>query len=190
MWLASSSASSTSMILIYCSTSTSTYTSTSTSSMKLHYSFRICLQYGCWFGGEANSVYTDYIVSSASNGKIQAGVFVFVLLGYIVSSSSKPYQPPQARNKHVNVIFTQSGKTYNPPVNPNDQPNDSETPINFDSDNEDEEPTPQPNLKELKPIKETLILKPYKPKIPYPQCLEKEKMEAQYGKFLDMIRAV
>ncbi|GJX39560.1 reverse transcriptase domain-containing protein [Tanacetum coccineum] len=112
MWLASSSssfssASSTSLILIYCSTSTSTSTSTS-SSMKLHHSFRICLQYGCWFGGkliqklrqkevdkesyvktcsmnwgEANSFYTYYIVSSASNGKIQAGAFVFILVGYI-----------------------------------------------------------------------------------------------------------
>ncbi|GJW19836.1 hypothetical protein Tco_0027272 [Tanacetum coccineum] len=29
-------------------------------------------------------------------------------------SSSKPYQPPQARNKHVNAVFTQSGKSYDP----------------------------------------------------------------------------
>ncbi|GJY93615.1 hypothetical protein Tco_0509397 [Tanacetum coccineum] len=35
----------------YFSDSTSTSTSTS-SSMKLHHSFRICLQYGCWFGGK------------------------------------------------------------------------------------------------------------------------------------------
>ncbi|GKD02838.1 hypothetical protein Tco_1177812, partial [Tanacetum coccineum] len=48
MWLAFSSAFSTSPILyFYCSTSTST-----SSSMKLHHSFRICLQYGCWFGGK------------------------------------------------------------------------------------------------------------------------------------------
>ncbi|GKF07622.1 hypothetical protein Tco_0041846, partial [Tanacetum coccineum] len=65
-------------------------------------------QYECWFGGkliqklrqkevdeescmktcsmnwgEANSVYTSYIVSSASNGKIQAGALIFVLVGYI-----------------------------------------------------------------------------------------------------------
>ncbi|GJY56511.1 hypothetical protein Tco_0455626 [Tanacetum coccineum] len=33
--------------------------------------------------GEANSVYTSYIVSSASNGKIQAGALIFVLVGYI-----------------------------------------------------------------------------------------------------------
>ncbi|GJZ17460.1 hypothetical protein Tco_0553583 [Tanacetum coccineum] len=92
-------------------------------------------------------------------------------------SSSKPYQPPQAQNEHVNVVFTRSGKSYDLPVNPNDQ-NDSETPINFDSDNEDDEPTPQPKPKNPKPVKETPIPKPYKPKIPYPQRLRKEKMEA------------
>ncbi|GJY98887.1 hypothetical protein Tco_0516317 [Tanacetum coccineum] len=54
--------------------------------------------------------------------------------------NSNAYQPPQSRNEHVNDVFTRSGKSYNPPVNPND----SETPINFDSDDEDEEPTPQP----------------------------------------------
>ncbi|GJR83471.1 reverse transcriptase domain-containing protein [Tanacetum coccineum] len=102
-------------------------------------------------------------------------------------SSPKPYQPLQARNEHVNVIFTWSGKSYNLPINPNDQQNDSETPVNFDSKDE-EESTPQP--KTQKPVKETRIPKPYKPKIPYPQRHQKEKMEAQYGKFLDMIRSV
>ncbi|GJX49908.1 hypothetical protein Tco_0276753 [Tanacetum coccineum] len=105
-------------------------------------------------------------------------------------SSSKPYQPPQARNEHVNAVFTRSDKTYDPPINQNDQPNDSETHINFDSDDEDDEPTPQPKTQTPKPVKETPIPKSYKPKIPYPQRLRKEKMEAQYGKFLDMIRAV
>nr|GEV69951.1 reverse transcriptase domain-containing protein [Tanacetum cinerariifolium] len=105
-------------------------------------------------------------------------------------SSSKPYQPPQARNKHVNVVFTQSGKSYDPPINLNNQQNDPETPINFDSEDEDEESTPQPKFQTPKPIKETLIPKPYKPKTPYPQRLRKEKMEARYGKLFDMIRAV
>ncbi|GKC98729.1 hypothetical protein Tco_1169004 [Tanacetum coccineum] len=53
---------------------------------------------------------------------------------------------------------------------------------------EEEESTPQP--KTQKPVKETPIPKPYKLKIPYPQRLRKEKIKAQYGKFLDMIRAV
>ncbi|GKB29926.1 reverse transcriptase domain-containing protein [Tanacetum coccineum] len=78
----------------------------------------------------------------------------------------------------------------NPRDNLNDQQNNSENPINFDSDNEDGEPTSQPKTQPPKPVKETLLPKPYKLKIPYPQCLRKEKMEAQYGKFLDMIRAV
>ncbi|GJU41450.1 reverse transcriptase domain-containing protein [Tanacetum coccineum] len=92
--------------------------------------------------------------------------------------------------QHVNVVFTRSGKSYNPPVNPNDQQDNSETPINFDSDDEDDEPTPQPKIQTQKLVKETPLPKPYKPKITYPQCLRKEKMEAQYGKFLDMIRVV
>ncbi|GJX58149.1 hypothetical protein Tco_0289539 [Tanacetum coccineum] len=53
--------------------------------------------------------------------------------------NSKAYQLPQSRNEHVNAVFTRIGKSYNPPVNPNDQQNDSETPINFDSDDENEE---------------------------------------------------
>ncbi|GJU95720.1 reverse transcriptase domain-containing protein [Tanacetum coccineum] len=74
--------------------------------------------------------------------------------------------------------------------NPNDQQKDFETPINFDSDEEDKESTPQPKTQNPKPVKETPLPKPYKLKILYPQRLRKEKMEAQYGKFLDMIRAV
>ncbi|GKD09466.1 reverse transcriptase domain-containing protein [Tanacetum coccineum] len=104
--------------------------------------------------------------------------------------NSKAYQPPQSRNENVNAIFTRSGKTSNPPVNPNDQQDNSENPINFDSDDEDDEPTPQPKIQTQKPAKETPLPKPYKLKISYPQRLRKEKMEAQYGKFLDMIRAL
>ncbi|GJT99036.1 reverse transcriptase domain-containing protein [Tanacetum coccineum] len=100
------------------------------------------------------------------------------------------YQQPQSHNEHVNVVFTRSDKSYNPPVNPNDQKDNSETPINFDSDDEDEEPTPQPKTQHTKPVKETLLPKPYKPKILYPQRLRKEKMEAQYKKNFNMIRAV
>nr|GEV50942.1 reverse transcriptase domain-containing protein [Tanacetum cinerariifolium] len=104
--------------------------------------------------------------------------------------NSKAYQPPQSCNEHVNVIFTRSGKSYNPPVNPNDQKDKSKTPVNFDSDDEDDEPTLQSKTQYPKPVKETPLPKPYKPKIPYPQRLRKEKMEAQYEKFLNMICAV
>ncbi|GJX37523.1 reverse transcriptase domain-containing protein [Tanacetum coccineum] len=57
-------------------------------------------------------------------------------------------------------------------------------------DDEDEESTPQPKTQNPKPVKETSLYKPYKPKIPYPRRIRKEKMEAQYGKFIDMIRTV
>ncbi|GJS84970.1 hypothetical protein Tco_0751511 [Tanacetum coccineum] len=58
--------------------------------------------------------------------------------------NSKAYQPPQAHNEHVNVVFTRSDKSYNPPDIPDDQQDNSKNPINFDSDDEDDEPTPQP----------------------------------------------
>ncbi|GJX24627.1 hypothetical protein Tco_0230923 [Tanacetum coccineum] len=61
-------------------------------------------------------------------------------------NNSKAYQPPQSRNEHVNAVFTKSGKSYDPPDNLNDQQNNSENTINFDSDDEDDEPTPQPKL--------------------------------------------
>ncbi|GJT38341.1 hypothetical protein Tco_0938206 [Tanacetum coccineum] len=78
-------------------------------------------------------------------------------------------------------LVEESGETYDPSVNPNDQQNNYETPINFDSEDDEEESTPQPKSQIPKPFKETLVPKPYKPNIPYPQRLRKEKMEAQYG---------
>ncbi|GJS97263.1 reverse transcriptase domain-containing protein [Tanacetum coccineum] len=88
---------------------------------------------------------------------------------------------------HVNAIFTRSGKTYNPSTNPN-----TKTAVFLD-DSEDEveevekEAEPQPK----KPTQtDTSPLKAYKPKIPYPRRLNKEKLEARYAKFLDMIKEV
>nr|GEU70050.1 reverse transcriptase domain-containing protein [Tanacetum cinerariifolium] len=90
-------------------------------------------------------------------------------------SSSKPYQPSKAQNKQVNVVFMRSGKSYDPSINPNDQQNNFKTHVIFDSDDEDEEATPQPKPKDPKPVKENPLPKPYKPKLPYPQCLRKKK---------------
>ncbi|GJR46011.1 reverse transcriptase domain-containing protein [Tanacetum coccineum] len=101
-------------------------------------------------------------------------------------NNSKAYQPPQSRNEHVNVVFTRSGKSYDPPDNPNDQQNNSENPINFDSDDEDDEPTPQPKNQLLKPVKEQRYQNHTNQRFHILNALEK-KMEAQYGKFLDMI---
>ncbi|GJZ59124.1 hypothetical protein Tco_0614940 [Tanacetum coccineum] len=69
-------------------------------------------------------------------------------------SSSKPFQPPQARNEHANVVLTWSSKSYDPPSNPNHQQIDFENPINFDTKDEEEESTPQPKSQTLKLIKE------------------------------------
>ncbi|GJW30947.1 reverse transcriptase domain-containing protein [Tanacetum coccineum] len=105
-------------------------------------------------------------------------------------SNSKAYQPPQACNEHVNAVFTRSGKSYNPPDNPNDQQNNSENPINFDSDDEDDEPTTQLKTQPAKPVKETPLPKPYKPKIPINIPLVDVLAEMpNYGKFLkELIR--
>ncbi|GJT54068.1 hypothetical protein Tco_0989122 [Tanacetum coccineum] len=35
------------------------------------------------------------------------------------STNDKSYRPSPTQNKHVNVVFTRSGKTYDPPVNLN-----------------------------------------------------------------------
>nr|GEV21860.1 reverse transcriptase domain-containing protein [Tanacetum cinerariifolium] len=88
-------------------------------------------------------------------------------------SNSKAYQLPQARNEHVNFMFTRSGKSYNPPDNMDDQQNNFENPINFDRNDEDDEPTLKPKTQPTNLVKETPLAKPYKPKTPYPQCLRK-----------------
>ncbi|GKB08504.1 reverse transcriptase domain-containing protein [Tanacetum coccineum] len=92
--------------------------------------------------------------------------------------------------RHVNVVFavfTCSGKTYDPPANPNTKPavflNDSED--EAEEVKKEAEPLPKkPNQIDSPP------LKAYKLKIPYPQRLNKEKIEARYAKFLDMIKEV
>nr|GEV01998.1 reverse transcriptase domain-containing protein [Tanacetum cinerariifolium] len=77
----------------------------------------------------------------------------------------KASQPPQARNEHVNIVFTRSGKSYNPPDNPDDQQNNFENPINFDSDDEDDEPTLELKTQRTNPVNKIPLPKPYKPKI-------------------------
>nr|GEW15956.1 reverse transcriptase domain-containing protein [Tanacetum cinerariifolium] len=82
-----------------------------------------------------------------------------------LTSNDKPYRPPPARNEHINVVFTRSGKTYDPPVNPNAKP------IIFLDDSKDEADEVKKEAEPL-PKKPThadpLPLKAYKPKIPHP----------------------
>ncbi|GKB82992.1 reverse transcriptase domain-containing protein, partial [Tanacetum coccineum] len=95
-------------------------------------------------------------------------------------SSPKPYQPPQARNEHLNPVFTRSGKSYDPPDNPNYQENDPETPINIDSSDKDDGPTPQPKPKTSKPNEGIEILHSSKGTI-----LE-ENLFAEFDEFMAM----
>ncbi|GJX67408.1 hypothetical protein Tco_0303135 [Tanacetum coccineum] len=99
----------------------------------------------------------------------------------------RPYRPLPAQNEHVNIVFTRSGKTYGPPANPN-----IKIAVFLDnSEDEAEEVKKEAEPLPKKPTQtDTPPLKAYKPKIPYPQCLNKEKMEARYAKFLDVIKEV
>ncbi|GJX10444.1 hypothetical protein Tco_0200303 [Tanacetum coccineum] len=103
------------------------------------------------------------------------------------TSNEKPYRPPIAQNEHVNSVFVHSGKTYDPPANPN-----TKTSVYLDdSGDEVEEVEKEAEPLPKKPTQtDAPPLKAYKPKIPYPQFLNKEKMEARYAKFLDMIKEV
>ncbi|GKB86889.1 hypothetical protein Tco_0959161 [Tanacetum coccineum] len=79
--------------------------------------------------------------------------------------NNKPYRPPPARNEHVIAVFTQSGLTYDPPVNPNIKI----TVINDDSEDEVDEAEKEAELTLSKQTKsDPLLLKAYKQKIPYP----------------------
>ncbi|GJZ85044.1 reverse transcriptase domain-containing protein [Tanacetum coccineum] len=95
-------------------------------------------------------------------------------------NSSKLYQPPHARNEHVNAIFTQSGKSYDPPTNPSNLQNDSETPINFDSEDEDKESTPQPKSQTPKPNERKIS-------IPTAPIVINENMLVEVGKFIFLV---
>ena len=152
-------------------------------------------------------------------------------------NQSGRYQPPQARDEHVNAIITRSGKSTG-------QENDAETkkaktdsnatqsnsvrrsqssegsPVDEKYSNatqspgmrrseadptygtfvdieiedvDEDESEPKQDGPSTKEEPKTVLhpeIKAYKPKIPYPQRLRKEKMKEQYGKFVDMIKSV
>nr|GEY07993.1 hypothetical protein [Tanacetum cinerariifolium]GEY07996.1 hypothetical protein [Tanacetum cinerariifolium] len=102
--------------------------------------------------------------------------------------NSKTYQPPQARNENGNVVFTKSGKSCNLPGNSNDQLDKSKTPINFDSNDEDDEPTPQQKIQNPKPVKETPLPKSYRPRISLSlETLKPTKMSVRLADSIDVI---
>ncbi|GKF06993.1 hypothetical protein Tco_0041217 [Tanacetum coccineum] len=75
-------------------------------------------------------------------------------------TNDKPYRPPSTRNEHVNAVFTWSGLTYHPSINPNAKT----TVIHDDSEDEVDEAKKE--------------------------RLRKEKMEERYAKFIDLIKEV
>ncbi|GKB14585.1 hypothetical protein Tco_0848508 [Tanacetum coccineum] len=77
--------------------------------------------------------------------------------------------------------------TYDPPVNPNAKT----TIIHDDSEDEVDEAEKEVESSSSKQTKSSPpSLKAYKPKIPYPQRLRKEKMEERYAKFIDLIKEI
>ncbi|GKC45559.1 hypothetical protein Tco_1063281 [Tanacetum coccineum] len=85
------------------------------------------------------------------------------------------------------LVRFQSGKTYDPPVNPNA----ITTVIHDDSEDEADEAEKEVESSSSKQAKsDPLPLKSYKLKIPYPQRLRKENMEERYAKFIDLIKEV
>ncbi|GKB33752.1 reverse transcriptase domain-containing protein [Tanacetum coccineum] len=101
--------------------------------------------------------------------------------------NDKPYRPPSTQNEQVDAVFTRSGLTYDPSVNPNAKT----TVIYDDSDDEVDKAEKEVEPSSSKQTKsDPLPLKAYKLKIPYPQRLRKEKMEEHYAKFIDLIKEV
>ncbi|GJS72732.1 reverse transcriptase domain-containing protein [Tanacetum coccineum] len=69
-------------------------------------------------------------------------------------SNDRPYRPPSAQNEHVNVVFTCSGKMYNPPANPNATIINNDDKDEVDKTKKEEEPSsPKQTKIDLPPLK-------------------------------------
>nr|XP_043625545.1 uncharacterized protein LOC122596969 [Erigeron canadensis] len=104
------------------------------------------------------------------------------------------YKGPQHRNETVNAISTRSGKVVSSPIDKSCVSIVSPQVEQFDEDVDEEVEMESPPVvttpvPKATPIKEPKV-KPYKPKVPFPQRLRKEKIQEQYNKFFDMIKSV
>nr|XP_043619772.1 uncharacterized protein LOC122591576 [Erigeron canadensis] len=104
------------------------------------------------------------------------------------------YKGPQHRNETVNAISTRSGKVVSSPIDKSCVSNVSPQVKQFDEDVDEEVEMESPlvvttPVPKATPIKEPEV-KPYKPKVPFPQRLRKEKIQEQYNKFFNMIKSV
>ncbi|GJT29249.1 reverse transcriptase domain-containing protein [Tanacetum coccineum] len=114
---------------------------------------------------------------------------------FLEGTPARVLRPPPARNEHVNVVFTRSAKSYDPPVNPNDKP----TLIHDDSDDEDDEaerkeepfsskPTQSDMIKEVRinvPLVDILVGMPNYRKLLKDLVSNKSKMEKISAAFLN-----
>nr|XP_043612624.1 uncharacterized protein LOC122584647 [Erigeron canadensis] len=107
--------------------------------------------------------------------------------------SGAKYNHPNARNEQVNAITTRAGNSYN---SANVSPNvvtplvQIEPEVAVDEEIEMEPIPAIPSKKAEKPTDEAPPVKPYKPKVPYPQRLKQGKIKANFKKFVDLIQNV
>nr|XP_043625654.1 uncharacterized protein LOC122597085 [Erigeron canadensis] len=112
--------------------------------------------------------------------------------------SGSKYNLSNARHEQVNAITTRAGNTYN---YANPLPDDTTPLVRVETDEvvDDEiEMEPNPAVKTPavpfkaveKPTVEKPPVKPYQPKIPFPQRLRKAKIKENYKKFVDLIQNV
>nr|XP_043639647.1 uncharacterized protein LOC122610751 [Erigeron canadensis] len=108
------------------------------------------------------------------------------------------YSHPNARNEQVNAITTRACNTYN---SSNPLPNDITPIVQVEADEavDDEiEMEPNPAVKTptvpSKTVEKNTVekppVKPYQPKIPFPQRLRKAKIKENFKKFVELIQNV
>ncbi|KAI3740492.1 hypothetical protein L2E82_30941 [Cichorium intybus] len=92
-----------------------------------------------------------------------------------------PSNTEQNPNAQVNAITTRSGKISEPLILIN---------TNSSSKTQESEKLPEKNKEEAEERPPPTPVKSYKPPVPYPQRLKKEKQEEEYMKFLEHIKSL
>ncbi|GKC56692.1 reverse transcriptase domain-containing protein [Tanacetum coccineum] len=109
------------------------------------------------------------------------------ILTKTASRTYKKKKPTMHTEDIEEADIKETTTTYDPPVNPNAKT----TIIHDDSEDEVDEAEKEVESSSSKQTKSSPpSLKAYKPKIPYPQRLRKEKMEERYAKFIDLIKEI
>src|SRR3954465_448132 len=105
-----------------------------------------------------------------------------------------PAQPQPNPKGHANAITLRSGTNYDGPVDPRTQnvPMSQQEPKETQKTSTDDQTAKtNENNNKVEPEKEEPYVPPpppYKPPIPYPQRLAKSKTEAQFKRFLELLK--